>query len=164
VKTARAAAGSAVFFALAPGVVAGVVPWLLTRWQSASTHRVAQVAGGALLAASLPLLVSSFVRFVRDGGGTPAPLAPTERLVVTGAYRHVRNPMYVAVVASIVGQGLVLGRPVLYGYGALALGVMAVFVRTYEEPTLLAKYGDAYEAYRSAVPAWWPRLRPYGER
>ena len=105
--------------------------------------------------------MGAFARFVRDGLGTPAPVAPTERLVVTGAYRHVRNPMYLAVLAAIVGQGLLLGQPRLLGYaGVVALAVVS-FVRLYEEPTLERQFGAEYEAYRRAVPGWWPRLRPW---
>src|SRR5262245_53900571 len=114
----RAALGSALFFALAPGVVVGLVPWWLTRWESQPIAAPVRVLGAVLLVVALPLLVSAFVRFVRDGLGTPAPVAPTERLVVTGAYRYVRNPMYVAVVSAIVGQGLLLGQPVLLVYAA----------------------------------------------
>jgi protein-S-isoprenylcysteine O-methyltransferase Ste14 len=96
-----------------------------------------------------------------EGRGTPAPTAPTERLVVGGLYRHVRNPMYLAVGATIVGQALVLGRPLLLAYAAAFGLVVATFVWSYEEPTLSARYGEQYAAYRRAVPAWWPRLRPW---
>jgi protein-S-isoprenylcysteine O-methyltransferase Ste14 len=110
------------------------------------------VAGGAVL-------VQAFARFVREGAGTPAPVAPTERLVVGGLYRYVRNPMYLAVAATILGQALILGSRLLFGYAALFLAVVATFVRLYEEPTLLRRYGAEYEAYRAAVPAWVPHLR-----
>ena len=155
----RAAAGSALFFALAPGVVVGVVPWWLTRWQPGAPRFLEQLCGVLLVTASMPLLISSFVRFVLDGRGTPAPVAPTERLVIRGAYRYVRNPMYVAVVAGIAGQALVLDRAILGGYAVIAFVVMALFVRFYEEPTLRAKYGAEYVAYCAAVPAWLPRWR-----
>src|SRR5215213_8766682 len=117
--------------------------------------------GGVLLVAGLIALVRAFARFVVEGLGTPAPLAAPERLVVGGAYRHVRNPMYVAVVAAIVGQALVLGRLGLLVYAVVTWLVVAAFVRFYEEPTLASRFGADYEAYRRAVPAWWPRLRPW---
>jgi protein-S-isoprenylcysteine O-methyltransferase Ste14 len=162
-RTGAAVAGSSVFFAVAPGVVAGVVPWALTRWEGAEPPWPLPVrpAGGVLLAACAVVLVQAFARFVREGRGTPAPVGPTERLVVGGLYRHVRNPMYVAVVGAIVGQALLLGRPVLLAYAAAAGGVMWAFVRGYEEPALTARYGDEYRAYRRAVPGWVPRLRPW---
>ena len=117
--------------------------------------------GGLLLAVALPVLVSAFLRFVRDGLGTPAPVAPTERLVVTGAYRYVRNPMYVAVIAAIVGQALLLGQTVLLYYAALVALLVVSFVRLYEEPVLRRQFGEQYDAYRRAVPRWMPRLRPW---
>lgn len=156
-----AAVVTAAFFGCAPGAVAGVVPWALTRWQPGyDVPLPAQVAGGALTAAGTAVLVDSFARFVVDGAGTPAPPAPTERLVVSGLYRYIRNPMYVGVLAAIVGQALLLGRPVLLGYAAVAGATVASFVHWYEEPTLRRQFGAAYEEYRRSVPAWWPRLRP----
>jgi protein-S-isoprenylcysteine O-methyltransferase Ste14 len=107
------------------------------------------------------VLVHAFGRFVAEGRGTPAPVAPTERLVVGGLYRYVRNPMYLGVLAAIVGQGLLLGQLGLLAYAALVWVAVATFVQAYEEPTLHARYGAEYDAYRRAVPAWWPRLRPW---
>jgi len=155
----RAAFGSALFFLAAPGVVVGLVPWWITRWELLPASLLVRVLGGLLLAVALPVLVSAFLRFVRDGLGTPAPVAPTERLVVTGAYRYVRNPMYVAVIAAIVGQALLLGQTVLLYYAALVALLVVSFVRLYEEPVLFRQFGEQYEAYRRAVPGWWPRLR-----
>ncbi len=162
-RRSHAAIGSLVFLALAPGVVAGVVPWWLTGWQVRQPPDPAPLrfAGAILLAAGVAVLVYSFVRFVVEGAGTPAPIAPTRRLVVGGLYRYVRNPMYLAVLAVIVGQALVLGRPGLFGYaGAVAVALVA-FVYGYEQPVLVRTFGAEYEAYRRAVPGWWPRRRPW---
>jgi protein-S-isoprenylcysteine O-methyltransferase Ste14 len=159
-----AAVGSAVFFLAAPGVVAGLIPWLLTRWQARELlpyWAPMRVLGGILLVAGLIALIRAFVRFVMEGLGTPAPIAAPERLVVGGVYRYVRNPMYVAVLAAIVGQGLLLGRLGLLLYAAATWLVVAAFVRWYEEPTLTRRFGEDYETYKRAVPAWWPRLRPW---
>ncbi|HZJ55116.1 MAG TPA: isoprenylcysteine carboxylmethyltransferase family protein [Myxococcaceae bacterium] len=156
-----AALGSALFFAAAPGVVVGLIPWWLTRWESRPVAAPVRVLGAVLLLVALPILVSAFVRFVRDGLGTPAPVAPTERLVVTGAYRHVRNPMYLAVVSAIVGQALLLGQTVLLWYAGLVAVLVVSFVRLYEEPVLRRQFGEGYETYRRAVPGWIPRLRPW---
>ena len=159
-----AAAGSAVFFALAPGIVAGLVPGWLVGWRMRhpEPYGIApRVAGVALVVAGAAVLVHAFARFAREGLGTPAPVAPTERLVVGGLYRHVRNPMYVAVVATILGQALLLAQPVLLAYAAAVALAVVVFVRVYEEPTLRRRYGEQYAAYREAVPGWWPRLRPW---
>ena len=156
-----AAVGSAVFLVVAPGVVAGLVPWLLTGWRSSGAPLAVAGVGAVLVVAGAGVLLHAFGRFVVEGRGTPAPVAPTERLVVGGLYRHVRNPMYVAVGATIVGQALLLGRPWLLAYAAAFWLVVAAFVRGYEEPTLSARYGEQYAEYRRAVPAWWPRIRPW---
>lgn len=145
------------FFAVAPGVVAGVVPWLLTGWDVRSPPLALQLVGGLLTVCGAAVLVHAFARFVREGLGTPAPVAPTEHLVVGGLYRYVRNPMYLAVAATIVGQALILGRPALLLYVAVFGIAVASFVHFYEEPTLAQKFGAEYDAYRRAVPAWWPR-------
>jgi protein-S-isoprenylcysteine O-methyltransferase Ste14 len=146
----------------APGVVAGLVPYGLTGWERDSGVSTVLVGGGWLLvAAGLAALLPSFARFALQGRGTPAPVAPTERLVVTGLYRHVRNPMYLAVGALILGQWLILGRPVLLLYAALFGAVVFAFVRGYEEPALTRQFGEEYAVYRRAVPGWWPRLRPW---
>jgi protein-S-isoprenylcysteine O-methyltransferase Ste14 len=159
-----AAAGSALFFVVVPGTVAGLIPWLLTGWdmRRPSAFRAPVLAVGAiLLLAGLTFLTHAFVRFVIEGFGTPAPIAPPMRLVVGGPYRYVRNPMYVAVVAIIIGQALILAQPVLLVYALVAWLIVAGFVRWYEEPTLARRFGADYDAYRHAVPAWWPRLRPW---
>lgn len=155
-----AAAGSSLFFALAPGVVAGVVPWALTGWRTGHADGAWWLVRGpaaVLLAAAAAVLVHAFGRFVVDGSGTPAPVAPTAHLVVGGLYRYVRNPMYLAVVAAVVGQAGLLWRPVLIGYAAGLCVLFAAFVRGYEEPTLSRQFGADYDAYRATVPAWLPR-------
>lgn len=154
-----AAAGSALFFALAPGTVAGLLPWALTGWRVGTVAPwPVRLLGVALIVAGLLVIVPAFVRFVREGAGTPAPVAPTDRLVVGGPYRWVRNPMYVAVLLTIAGQALLLGRAVLLGYGLLAALAMVGFVTGYEEPHLRRTYGADYDAYRRAVAGWWPRF------
>jgi protein-S-isoprenylcysteine O-methyltransferase Ste14 len=161
----RAAVGSAVFFVLAPGVVGGLVPWWLTGWRVRDPFAwwvVVRVVGVVLLAAGVGVLVHAFARFVVEGLGTPAPVAPTRELVVGGLYRYVRNPMYLAVLAVIVGQALVLGRLGLLLYAAVVAAAFVGFVRWYEEPTLARQFGAHYQAYREAVPGWWPRRHPWG--
>lgn len=160
----RAAIGTTIFFILAPGTVVGLIPWLLTGWQVLEPTAYwgpLRVLGALLLVAGLVFVVQAFVRFVVEGLGTPAPVAPTRRLVVGGVYRYVRNPMYVSLLAVIVGQALLLGQLGLLLYAAVMWLVTATFVRWYEEPTLERQFGADYESYRRAVPAWWPRLRPW---
>jgi len=156
-----AATGSAIFFAVAPGVVAGLVPWWLTGWDARPTPWPVRVLGAALILTGSAVLVHAFARFVVEGLGTPAPIAPTANLVVGGLYRYVRNPMYLAVVCTVVGQALALGRYGLLWYAAALALAFVAFVRLYEEPALSRQFGAEYAEYRRAVPGWWPRLRPW---
>jgi protein-S-isoprenylcysteine O-methyltransferase Ste14 len=155
---AAAAAGSAAFFVLAPGAVAGVVPWWLTGWRVQPIWAPLRWVGVVLLVLGVGVLARAFVQFVADGIGTPAPVVPTERLVVSGLYRYVRNPMYLAVLGTIVGQALILGQVVLFIYALAVAAAFVAFVRGYEEPTLRRRYGAEYESYLRKVPGWLPRL------
>jgi len=157
----KAAVGTSLFFALAPGVVAGLVPWLLTDWEvrGGDSWSGLRLPGLFLLAAGAGALVGAFVRFVVEGLGTPAPVAPTEHLVVGGLYRYVRNPMYLAVVAAILGQAMLFRQPVLLLWAVVVTAAVVSFVHLYEEPTLSRRYGAEYDEYRDAVPRWLPRLR-----
>jgi protein-S-isoprenylcysteine O-methyltransferase Ste14 len=155
-----AAAGSAVFFAIAPGIIAGFGPYAITGWRMAGPWGGLEIAGAAITAIGTAFLIVAFARFVMEGAGTPAPVAPPERLVVGGLYRHVRNPMYLAVLTAILGQALLFRAPGVVAYAAIIALAFAAFVKLYEEPTLLHRYGAQYEAYRRAVPAWLPRLTP----
>jgi protein-S-isoprenylcysteine O-methyltransferase Ste14 len=164
VRKTAAATGSAVFFGLAPGTVAGLIPWWLTGWrlrEPLAHWAPLRVAGMVLVVAGAMVLVHAFGRFVVEGLGTPAPVAPTARLVVGGLYRFIRNPMYVAVVAVVVGQALLLWQHALLLYAAVLAATFVLFVLGYEQPTLRRQFGSSYEEYRRAVPAWWPRLRPW---
>lgn len=159
-----AALGSAVFFLVGPGCVVGLVPWLLTGWRLANPlpHWMPfRLVGVLLILAGVSVLIQAFVRFVVEGFGTPVPVAAPEHLVVGGLYRHVRNPMYVALLAIVVGEALLFGQLGPAVYAAVLWGVAAAFVRWREEPVLARRFGAEYDAYRLAVPAWWPRLRPW---
>ena len=155
-----AAFGSAVFFLVGPGIVAGLVPWWISGWtmQATALGWPAQAVGMLLIAAGASVLLDSFSRFALQGLGTPAPVFPTRNLVVTGLYRYVRNPMYLAVLTVILGQSLLLGNARVPAYGALVWLAFHLFVVGYEEPKLRATYGAEYERFWAAVPRWIPRL------
>ena len=154
--------GSIVFAVGQPGVMGGLVPyWFSDGWNGSGAPLALQVAGAALLFAGLGVLAHTVISFAVEGLGTPFPAAPTENLVVGGLYRYVRNPMYLGVIACILGQAAILGRAILPVYAAIFWVIVASFVRFYEEPTLLGKYGEQYAAYRRAVRGWWPRATPW---
>ena len=99
-----------------------VVPWWISHWEFRLSFLGAELTrfvGSALILAGVSGLVDSFGRFALQGLGTPAPIAPTQHLVVTGLYRYVRNPIYVAVAAVIFGQAVLFGDWRLFAYGAV---------------------------------------------
>jgi protein-S-isoprenylcysteine O-methyltransferase Ste14 len=163
-RRALSIAGSAVFLVIAPGVVAGLAPWWLTHWRAGPPvfGSVALRGVGVVLIGLGALgLLDSFARFAVQGLGTPAPVFPTRRLIVSGLYRYVRNPMYVAVVSAILGQGLWFGSPTLVAYGAIVWSLSHLFVVLYEEPKLKASFGADYEVFRAHVPRWIPRIASF---
>lgn len=154
--------GSLIFFVIAPGTVAGYVPWRLSLWRLQSAllgWNGLRGFGVILIAGGVAALLDCFARFAIQGRGTPAPVMPTERVVVSGLYRYVQNPMYLAVVSAIVGQGLLLGNTDVLWYGAAVFVGFHLFVRLYEEPTLRRTHGADYDSYCRTVRRWWPRLR-----
>jgi protein-S-isoprenylcysteine O-methyltransferase Ste14 len=160
----QATVGSLVFLVVVPGTVAGWVPFWLTRGHlrpPLAGVPSSRAVGWILVVVGVASLLESVLRFALVGLGTPAPVDAPSRLVVSGQYRHVRNPMYVAVLAVVFGQALVLGSLALLEYG-LVLGLLFhAFVLLYEEPTLGARFGASYEAYRRNVRRWWPRATPW---
>ncbi len=156
--------GSAVFLVIAPGTIAGYVPWRICRWHFAPPllgTASFRLVGVLLIAAGLPVLLDSFARFAIQGRGTPAPIFPTRHLVVGGLFRYVRNPMYLAVVTLLLGQGFFFGSVRILEY-AFAVGVaFNLFVLVYEEPTLRKSFGLEYEEFCANVPRWLPHLRPW---
>ena len=156
--------GSFIFLLIAPGVVAGFIPWWITRWELQPAFLgtpVTRVFGVLLISVGTPALLDSFARFAWHGLGTPAPVLPTRRLVVSGLYRYVRNPMYVGVAAVVFGQALLCGSIRLLEYGVIITIIFHLFVILYEEPKLKRTFGNQYREFRENVPRWIPRLRPW---
>ena len=135
----KAAVGSLAFLVLAPGVVAGLLPWLMTHWHPLPpTDGLGALhwTGLILIAPGVAVVLEAFARFASEGLGTPAPVAPTRTLVVSGFYRFVRNPMYLAVAALIFGQAILFASWEVAVYGVVVAAAFDTFVRLYEEPTL----------------------------
>lgn len=121
---------------------------------------IAQAAGGVLIALGLWPIIASFAAFIASGG-TPVPVAAPPRLVVSGCYRYVRNPIYVGFLVVLLGEVLLFGSLRLLGYTAVAFCIGAAAVRFYEEPHLARTFGAEYQAYCRSVRAFIPRLHPW---
>jgi protein-S-isoprenylcysteine O-methyltransferase Ste14 len=156
------ALGTLVFVVLVPGTVIGYVPYLLTRWEMGDPLlglALTRWLGAALLVPAAWVFADFLLRFVREGRGTPAPVAPPKQLVVTGVFRYVRNPGYVGGIGLIVGQALLFGSGWTLLYAAGVWLMFHLFVVVYEEPTLRSQFGESYERYRREVPRWVPKIR-----
>lgn len=123
--------------------------------------------GGTRFVGLLPLALgcwllidSVFVRFAHEGRGTLAPIDPPLVVVRGGAYQVVRNPMYIANIAIVVGSGTVFQSWRLFVWAAVLSVAFHLFVVVYEEPTLRRLFGEAYETYRQDVGRWIPRRPP----
>jgi len=155
---------SLLFLVLAPGTIAGLIPFWLTGWEMGEPFLgmiILRTMGAFMVFIAAGSLLESFGRFVFVGLGTPAPVAPPARLVVSGQYRHVRNPMYAAVLVIVIGQSLVLGSRVLLQYAVFLWFLFHLFVVLYEEPRLDSQFGASYQSYRLNVSRWLPRLTPW---
>ena len=144
-------------------IVAGIVPWLLTRWEADDQPLALKGLGVIVLAAGAALVLETTGRFALQGRGTPAPWAPPECFVERGSYRFVRSPMYLGVILLIVGQALVLGREILYLWAVAAWVIFEASLLLWEEPGLRLRFGDDYDDYRRRVHRWLP-TRPRSPR
>jgi protein-S-isoprenylcysteine O-methyltransferase Ste14 len=163
-RKAFAVLGTAAFLILAPGTVAGLIPWWISHWRLCPPFlgfAPFRAIGVVLIAVGIAIVLEAFGRFALQGIGTPAPVFPTKHLVVKGSYRYVRNPMYVAVTSMILGQALLLGNLHLLEYAVFPWLIAYLFVLIYEEPTLRRSFGAEYETYCAHVPRWIPRLSPW---
>jgi len=150
---------SLLFLILAPGMVAGYIPLALLRNGPQLETGIFAYLAFPLWGIGTVVLLWSFWNFLAQGRGTPAPVDPPKEMVATGFYRYVRNPMYVGVLAIIVGHFLWFGYWYLLIYAAIVFLAFHTFVTYYEEPTLKRKFGRAYENYLKKVPRWIPRFR-----
>jgi protein-S-isoprenylcysteine O-methyltransferase Ste14 len=145
-----------------PGFVLVYLPLWITRFRIPAGEPWGQMLlAGLLILAGVSPAFESIRRFVVVGRGTLVPTAPTEHLVVSGFYRHVRNPMYVGVLIALIGETVLFERRAMVAYLAIVWVVVHLFVCFYEEPTLTRRYGDEYLRFKQNVPRWLPRLTPW---
>ena len=152
------------FFLVVPFPATLVIPWAITGWRFDEPFLgwpMTRGMGAAAVLVGLSLLAENLWRFARVGRGTPSPLMPTENLVTSGAYRFVRNPMYVGAVLVVLGQAVMFGSRAVLLYGGVLACAFHLMVLLYEEPTLRKRHGTAYARYRERVPRWIPHMIPW---
>ena len=161
---AAALAGSALHLIIAPGTIAGLLPFLISRWRFAGdfgSSGALRTAGIIAIIIGAAALLECFIRFAWSGLGTPAPVAPTRRLIISGLYRYVRNPIYIAAIAIILGEALWFGNVGLLVYALIVWAAFHLFVLLYEEPALRRQFPNDYQKYCHNVGRWIPHLQPW---
>jgi len=146
------------FTFLVPGTVAVYIPWWIHRARPFASWPET-LGAAALFAAGGAIYLWCLWDFAAFGRGTPAPIDAPRRLVVRGLYRHVRNPMYVGVLAVLLGWTLLFRSRTMGIYALVTASIFHLFVVLYEEPHLRRLFGRDYEAYRSQVGRWLPSVR-----
>jgi protein-S-isoprenylcysteine O-methyltransferase Ste14 len=149
-----------VFSILVPGTVTVIIPWLLLRGEGSLILPISSVwmVGLLPLLLGVGLYVWCAGAFTFIGRGTPAPIDAPRVFVTQGAYRWVRNPMYVAVLLVVIGEAILFRSLLLAGYALLLWATFHTFVVFVEEPQLVRRFGASYETYVHTVPRWLPRI------
>ena len=146
---------------LLPGVIAGYIPWQVFGVDLYPVTSARQISGLFLFAAGVLVLLVGIAEFARRGKGTLSPMDPPRILVVTGLYRYVRNPMYVGVLITLLGEVLISGSRGLALYTGAFFVCVNLFVMGYEEPHLRRTFGASYMEYKKHVGRWVPRAHPW---
>jgi protein-S-isoprenylcysteine O-methyltransferase Ste14 len=147
---------AALFIVIAPGSIAGWLPWYISGWQRPTISGTLGIVGLAVALAGWLVLLWCARDFAVRGHGTPNPSDPPSALVVDGLYCFVRNPMYVAIVASLLGQAAIYRSSAVVWYAAAMAIAFHLRVVLYEEPKLTELFGEAYADYQRRVPRWIP--------
>jgi len=155
-----------------PGTALVYVPALLV-WLTRGTGFAAHYPPGSTLqwlaalpfaAAGLALMIWTMQLFAsQGGGGTPAPWQPVENFIVSGPYRHVRNPMIIGVNLFLTAEALLLGSWPIFAWMVAFVIVNTIYFALSEEPQLEKRFGQPYADYKRNVPRWLPRLTPWRE-
>jgi protein-S-isoprenylcysteine O-methyltransferase Ste14 len=151
---------------LLPGTVTVVIPAIILHfagmhWLSPPWTIALLATGSILVLLGLILMTTTIRLFVTVGKGTLAPWEPTQKLVVRGVYRHVRNPMITGVFCILLGEGVFFGSPWLLGWATVFFVVNLIYIPAFEEPGLVSRFGDDYLLYKQNVPRWIPRWTPW---
>ena len=148
---------------LFPGTVTVYIPYRLLEPFTIPpfvSWSVTQFLAVPLMIIGAGILLMSVWSFARTGRGTLAPFDETNKLIVVGLYRYVRNPMYVGVMIILLAQSAFFWSSTLLSYTAFCFVIANVLIVGYEENRLRHKYGDEYRQYCAHVGRWIPG-RPY---
>lgn len=149
-----------IFTIIVPGAIMALIPYLLLSRTPSSFARIGpfQLFGLIPMAIGAAIYLRCAWDFASAGKGTPAPFDPPKRLVARGLYRFVRNPMYVGVLLTLLGEAWLFRSLTLFTYAAIVFTWEHLFIVFYEEPALRRKFGESYSGYLARTPRWIPRI------
>jgi protein-S-isoprenylcysteine O-methyltransferase Ste14 len=149
-----------IFSFILPITVLVIVPvWIEKDWTVSINFFL--FAGSTLGLIGLIIMIICISSFIRIGRGTLAPWSPTKKLVVSGLYRYVRNPMILGVWIVLLGEALALKSQNILIWAVSFFIINTIYFIVYEEPDLEDRFGNEYRDYKKHVFRWLPRLRPY---
>ena len=117
--------------------------------------------GLIIMCIGLYIMTMTISTFIRIGKGTLAPWSPTQKLIIDGMYRYVRNPMIIGVMTVLIGESIAIKSINIFIWVVIFFIINNIFFVLYEEPNLENKFGDEYREYKKNAPRWIPRLRPF---
>lgn len=142
-------------------VIPALILWFTDGWLTPHPFRLGFWVGLACLGVGLTLMTQTIHNFWTRGRGTLAPWNPTQKLVVAGVYRRVRNPMISGVLFNLLGEALLFASLGIGVWFALFFTTNAIYIPLSEEPGLEKRFGEDYRRYRENVPRWIPRWKPW---
>jgi protein-S-isoprenylcysteine O-methyltransferase Ste14 len=148
-----------IFTLLVPGTGAVYLPWWILHRTGGSPTPTTWPAA-AIIAAGTVGYLWCLHAFATAGRGTPGPWDPPRRIVASGPYRWVRNPIYLAALTVILGEAWLFHSTALLLYGAAMAAFFHIFVIAYEEPALRRRFGAPYRQYLQTTPRWLPHRPP----
>ncbi len=153
---------------IAPFLMCFILPGLIIRLESAvpsypviSPSINLVIAGAVLIWVGFYFLIKTIIVFIKSGKGTIMPWDPTEKLIIVGPYAHVRNPMILSLIIILFGEAVLFGSIGTTALAVLNVVVNAIYFKVSEEPGLIKRFGEEYKEYKSNVPRWIPRLKPW---
>jgi protein-S-isoprenylcysteine O-methyltransferase Ste14 len=130
----------------------------VTDYQWTVVHPGLYLVGGVLFVFGLFLACWTMRLFATQGRGTAAPWNPPKKLVVSGPYKYVRNPMITSVLSMLLAESLILGSYWIFGLFVLFFIGNTIYFPMFEEKDLEKRFGESYRKYKRHVPRWIPRL------
>ncbi|NNK69043.1 MAG: isoprenylcysteine carboxylmethyltransferase family protein, partial [Flavobacteriaceae bacterium] len=150
---------------LLPGIMVGAIPYYLHFYFPEPTiyeeHILLKIGSYVFIAFGIIIFILCVGLFASIGKGTLAPWFPTSRLVVSGPYRFVRNPMIIGIISIIIGEALFYNSIIVLIWGVVFFAINSIYFEFFEERRLETKFGEAYLDYKESVPKWIPSLKPY---